>query len=314
MMIDEALINRYIEESSSNKSEKSKREEKVLLLKFFSVRPDIPYNDLTRQDLTEMLSALNSTSIKKTSTANKSRVKKFMVWMVKESHGTDQPLKHLQSITFSDIDRSYLYDRYYFRDYEELHDTIDDVLYNRGSEFDTFKSAAILVWYGIELKYLPDILKSDINEDECSVIHPATQKKIILSRLAMSVLTLYRDSDRYDSSKYGGSIIKYKQSQFLFRTCRNAHLTEVQIRNISGPVNRLADEIGKTFQWNKIYLNGLYNRIFQYEQENGELQRTDFNKLKILFEKPDLKETAQHRMDMARKFDEYQEFKKCMYS
>ncbi len=73
-------------------------------------------------------------------------------------------------------------------------------------------------------------------------------------------------------------------------------------------------KLARHFQWNKIYLNGIYNRMYQYEQEHGDLSRSDFDKLKVFFGKPDLKPTSQHKMDMARKFEEYQEFKEHMYS
>ena len=219
-----------------------------------------------------------------------------------------------QNLTFFDLDRSHLYDRYYFRDYEELHNTMDEAFSERGSEFDTFRSAAVLVWFGIEIKYLSNILKEDIYEDEGYVVHPETKEKIMLPPLAMYVLINYRDSDTYDSSKFGGSVMTYAKSKFLFRSYKNAQFTTAQITNISSSANRAAEEIGKTFQWNKIYLNGIYNRMYQYEQEHGDLSRSDFDKLKVFFGKPDLKPTSQHKMDMARKFEEYQEFKEHMYS
>lgn len=312
-MVENLLMDKYIEESSLKMNEKSKRHIRTLLTRFFSLKPDVAYNDLTRQDLTEMLSALNSTSIN-TFNSEKSKVNDFMKWMLEEGHGTDQPLKNLSSISFFDLDRSHLYDRYYFRDFTELYDTMNDAFDGRGSEFDTFRSAAILVWFGIEIKYLSEMLKADIHDDDGYVVHPATKEKIYLPPLAIKFLAEYRDADTYDSNKFGGSVMTYAQSQFLFRSYKNAQFTTPQITNISSSANRAAAEIGKTFQWNKIYLNGIYNRIYQYEQEHGDLTRNDFDKLKVQFNRPDLKDTAQHKVDIARKFEEYQEFKERMYS
>ena len=312
-MVNNLVMDRYVEESSLKMNEKSKQHIRTLLTKFFGMKPDVAYNDLTRQDLIEMLSAFNATSII-TFNSEKSKMNDFMKWMVEEGYGTDEPLKILGDITFFDLDRSHLYDRYYFRDYEELHNTMDEAFSERGSEFDTFRSAAVLVWFGIEIKYLSNILKEDIYEDKGYVVHPKKKKKIMLPPLAMYVLINYRDSDTYDSSKFGGSVMTYAKSKFLFRSYKNAQFTTAQITNISSSANRAAEEIGKTFQWNKIYLNGIYNRMYQYEQEHGDLSRSDFDKLKVFFGKPDLKPTSQHKMDMARKFEEYQEFKEHMYS
>lgn len=312
-MVNNLVMDRYVEESSLKMNEKSKQHIRTLLTKFFGMKPDVAYNDLTRQDLIEMLSAFNATSII-TFNSEKSKMNDFMKWMVEEGYGTDEPLKILGDITFFDLDRSHLYDRYYFRDYEELHNTMDEAFSERGSEFDTFRSAAVLVWFGIEIKYLSNILKEDIYEDKGYVVHPETKEKIMLPPLAMYVLINYRDSDTYYSSKFGGSVMTYAKSKFLFRSYKNAQFTTAQITNISSSANRAAEEIGKTFQWNKIYLNGIYNRMYQYEQEHGDLSRSDFDKLKVFFGKPDLKPTSQHKMDMARKFEEYQEFKEHMYS
>lgn len=313
MMVEKSLLDRYVEESSLKMNEKSKQHIRTLLTRFFNLKPDIAYNDLSRQDLIEMLSALNSTSIN-TFNSEKSKVNDFMKWMMEEGYGTDQPLKNLWSISFFDLDRSHLYDRYYFRDFTELYDTMNDAFSDRGSEFDTFRSAAILVWFGIELKYLSDMLKENVHEDDGYVVHPVTKEKIILPPIAIKFLAEYRDSDTYDSNKFGGSVMVYANSRFLFRSYKNAQFTTPTLTNISSSANRVADEIGKTFQWNKIYLNGIYNRIYQYEQEHGDLLRNDFDKLKVLFGKPELKDTAQHKLDIARKFEEYQEFKEHMYS
>ena len=89
-MIDKTLIDKYVEESSLNMNEKSQRHIKVLLTRFFSLKPDVAYSDLTRQNLIEMLSALNATSIN-VFNSEKSKVGDFMKWMLEEGHGTDQP-------------------------------------------------------------------------------------------------------------------------------------------------------------------------------------------------------------------------------
>ena len=62
-MVDNLVMDRYVEESSLKMNEKSKQHIRTLLTKFFGMKPDVAYNDLTRQDLIEMLSAFNATSI-----------------------------------------------------------------------------------------------------------------------------------------------------------------------------------------------------------------------------------------------------------
>lgn len=312
-MAVKTLIDKYVEESSLNMNEKSQQHIKVLLAKFFSLKPDVAYSDLTRQDLIEMLSALNATSIN-VFNSEKSKVGDFMKWMMEKGHGTDQPLKNLKGITFFDVDRCHLYDRYYFKDYNDLSQKLDRVFSDRGSEFDTFRSAITLVWFGIEIKFLPDILKEDVHEDEGYVFHPITREKISLPPLAMHFVVQYRDTDNYDSNKFGGSVMAYADSKYLFRSYKNDHFTVSQITNISSSANRVSERIGKTFQWNKIYLNGLYSRIYEHEQEHGNLEKTDFDKLKILFDKPDIEATQQNKAKLIRMLEVYREFKDYMFS
>ena len=60
------------------------------------------------------------------------------------SRGTvarEQIIRNLSEIQFTDINRSGFYNTYYFRDYNDLFNTIDEVFSDRGTEFDTFKCA-----------------------------------------------------------------------------------------------------------------------------------------------------------------------------
>lgn len=50
----------------------------------------------------------------------------------------------------------------------------------------------------------------------------------------------YRDADSCDTKKFGGGILPYANSQYLLRSYKSAHLTVVQLRKTSDPVNQLA--------------------------------------------------------------------------
>ncbi len=312
-MIENSLLDKYIKESSFKMNEKSRQITKNFLTKFFNSKPDIDYADLTRQDMIEIFSASNMMSIV-TFAPYKSKVNDFMKWMLEEGYGTEQLLHSLNSITFDDIDRSDFYDKYYFRDFLDLYNTMQKAFSKRGSEFDTFRSAAVLVWHGIKVRELPNILKSDINDDEGYVIHPVTKEEIFLLPLAIKTLVQYRDANTHDSSKFGGQVISYAEGPFLFRSYKSKQLTATQIEHLSNSANSVAKEIGKVFNWKRIYTSGLYNRIYQYEQENGVLESSDFSKLKVLFKMPYLQETAKSRALIVKKYRGYQEFKQNMYT
>lgn len=103
----------------------------------------------------------------------------------------------------------------------------------------------VMVWLGIDLNDLPDILKIDIDESSQSIIHPVTRQKVELPPVDLrdkifSFLVSYRDADSCDTRKFGGRVLPYMQSKYLLRSYKNAHLTVIQLRKTSDPVNQLA--------------------------------------------------------------------------
>jgi len=311
-MIEKTVMDQYIQESTLRMNEKSKRQIEVFLTKFFDLKPDVSYNDLTKQDLIDMFSQLVIISANSFFTY-KSKINDFMKWMYEQGYGSEQIIRNLSEIQFTDINRSGFYNTYYFRDYNDLFNTIDEVFSDRGTEFDTFKCAAILVWFGIKINDIPSILKKDLDEYEGTIIHPVTKEKIKLPDNAVYLLSNYRDAETHDSQKFGGRTVAYVDSQYLFRSYKNACFTTKQINHISISANDVAKDFGKVFQWNRIYLSGLYNRIYQYEQKHGEIGRTNFKVLKQFFIGDD-ELTIQRKTDLSRKYEEYQEFKEYMYS
>lgn len=307
-MIDPILLEQYIEDSSMMMNDDSRQNLQNFLVRFFNQKPDKEYSELVRQDFVDMFSQLKILSTNSFE-SYKSKVGDFMKWMYENGHSTDQQLKEIRDVSYTDLSRRDYFDTYYFRDFDDLYDTMDKAFDGRGTEFDTFRAAAILVWFGIELKELPEMLKKDILEDECCVIHPVTKEKFPLSRLAVDFLAKYRDADNYDSSKFGGTVMVYVATQYLFRTYKNAHMTYKDLSYTSNVVNKLAEEIGKTFNWKTIYLSGIYYRIFQYEQEHGEISRYNYDVLKALFQKDDADLTPNRKRNLSQKYDEYLEFK-----
>jgi hypothetical protein len=312
-MLDQNLVDRYIEESSINMNDTSKRNISALLVRFFGLKPDVPYNDLKRQDLIEMFS-MSSLMTSNSFNPYKCKINDFMKWMYETGNGTDSPLIQLRDIYFNDINRSEYYEKFYFVDYDDLFNSIQAAFENRGTEFDTFRSAATLVWYGIDVKNLPDILKTDINEDEGSIIHPATGEQIKLSKRAMSILVSYRDAESYDSNKFGGTTLWYQQSEYLFRSYKNAVFAVKQLNSLVTSANKAAENAGKIFRWNRIYLSGLYYRVYQYEKQHGKIDRADYDTIRVLFGMTEIESyTTKTKHILSSKYDEYAEFRDYMY-
>lgn len=313
-MLDLDLIEKYISDTFLNNSDNNKYKQETfnIINRFFNMT-DVAYDDLTRQNMLDIYSQL---AIMKMNVfqSHKSKISDFMKWMYETGNGSIKPLEEIREIFFENVDRTAFYDTYYFENLADLNGLMEDVFGKDVCDFSTFRCAAFLVWHGIPVKHLPDILKSDFKDDG-TIADPFTGEVFHISPMVIPYLKNYRDADSFDSGKFGGMIIPYAQTQYLFRTYKTAHMTDKQLINTSSNAIKAAAETGRIFQWERIYDSGLYYRVHEYEKLHGNVSRNDYELLRELFKMDHIDLTKQRqRYYLSQKFDEYQEFKRYKYS
>jgi hypothetical protein len=313
-MLDLDLIEKYISDTFLNNSDNNKYKQETfnIINRFFNMT-DVAYDDLTRQNMLDIYSQL---AIMKMNVfqSHKSKISDFMKWMYETGNGSIKPLEEIREIFFENVDRTAFYDTYYFENLADLNGLMEDVFGKDVCDFSTFRCAALLVWHGIPVKHLPDILKSDFKDDG-TIADPFTGEVFHISPMVIPYLRNYRDADSFDSGKFGGMIIPYAQTQYLFRTYKTAHMTDKQLINTSSNAIKAAAETGRIFQWERIYDSGLYYRVHEYEKLHGNVSRNDYELLRELFKMDHIDLTKQRqRYYLSQKFDEYQEFKRYKYS
>lgn len=313
-MLDLDLIEKYISDTFLNNSDNNKYKQEIfnIINRFFNMT-DVAYDDLTRQNMLDIYSQL---AIMKMNVfqSHKSKISDFMKWMYETGNGSIKPLEEIREIFFENVDRTAFYDTYYFENLADLNGLMEDVFGKDVCDFSTFRCAALLVWHGIPVKHLPDILKSDFKDDG-TIADPFTGEVFHISPMVIPYLRNYRDADSFDSGKFGGMIIPYAQTQYLFRTYKTAHMTDKQLINTSSNAIKAAAETGRIFQWERIYDSGLYYRVHEYEKLHGNVSRNDYELLRELFKMDHIDLTKQRqRYYLSQKFDEYQEFKRYKYS
>lgn len=313
-MLDLDLIEKYISDTFLNNSDNNKYKQETfnIINRFFNMT-DVAYDDLTRQNMLDIYSQL---AIMKMNVfqSHKSKISDFMKWMYETGNGSIKPLEEIREIFFENVDRTAFYDTYYFENLADLNGLMEDVFGKDVCDFSTFRCAALLVWHGIPVKHLPDILKSDFKDDG-TIADPFTGEVFHISPMVIPYLRNYRDADSFDSGKFGGMIIPYTQTQYLFRTYKTAHMTDKQLINTSSNAIKAAAETGRIFQWERIYDSGLYYRVYEYEKLHGNVSRNDYELLRELFKMDHIDLTKQRqRYYLSQKFDEYQEFKRYKYS
>lgn len=313
-MLDLDLIEKYISDTFLNNSDNNKYKQETfnIINRFFNMT-DVAYDDLTRQNMLDIYSQL---AIMKMNVfqSHKSKISDFMKWMYETGNGSIKPLEEIREIFFENVDRTAFYDTYYFENLADLNGLMEDVFGKDVCDFSTFRCAALLVWHGIPVKHLPDILKSDFKDDG-TIADPFNGEVFHISPMVIPYLRNYRDADSFDSGKFGGMIIPYAQTQYLFRTYKTAHMTDKQLINTSSNAIKAAAETGRIFQWERIYDSGLYYRVHEYEKLHGNVSRNDYELLRELFKMDHIDLTKQRqRYYLSQKFDEYQEFKRYKYS
>lgn len=313
-MLDLDLIEKYISDTFLNNSDNNKYKQETfnIINRFFNMT-DVAYDDLTRQNMLDIYSQL---AIMKMNVfqSHKSKISDFMKWMYETGNGSIKPLEEIREIFFENVDRTAFYDTYYFENLADLNGLMEDVFGKDVCDFSIFRCAALLVWHGIPVKHLPDILKSDFKDDG-TIADPFTGEVFHISPMVIPYLRNYRDADSFDSGKFGGMIIPYAQTQYLFRTYKTAHMTDKQLINTSSNAIKAAAETGRIFQWERIYDSGLYYRVHEYEKLHGNVSRNDYELLRELFKMDHIDLTKQRqRYYLSQKFDEYQEFKRYKYS
>lgn len=188
-MLDLALIEKYVSETFLNNPDNNKYKQETfnIVNRFFNLT-DIAYDDLTRQDMLDIYSQL---AIMKMNVfqSHKSKISDFMRWMYETGNGSIKPLEEIREIFFENVDRTAFYDTYYFENLDDLNDLMETVFGKEVCDFSTFRCAALLVWHGIPVKHLPDILKSDMHNDG-SVLNPVTGQRVQLSQSIVPYLLL----------------------------------------------------------------------------------------------------------------------------
>ena len=260
-----------------------------------------------------------------TFTSVKSKIKDYVIWLVEHGEMTEEQLRDLSSIEFDDIDPTILYQKHYFKNFDELYITLEEAISDRidddddGGEFDTLRCILYLSWYGFTSEEMRELLKKDIDYNNSTILKRRTGELIKVNNKVLNFLDKYAYSDKFTSRRYGredNCEVMYKVSSYLLRTDRSAQLTNNGVRLIVSRINENSEK--KSFSMKKIYACGEYYRAYVDERDNGEIQSTDYVRLARLF-KPELvsqegKFTSTQRSLLGYKiFTEYKKYKQTFY-
>lgn len=310
-MIDMTLIDKYIDESFPDDNVVKREYAKRNILKMLNTKEDVPVEQWTRQDF---VNAFSQRQVRFSSfAAYKSYFKDYLKWLYENGKDVTDQIKYIETIFPDEIVSDEYISKYYFADLNDLLSQIQDLLCDREEEFYPFICAAILVWYGFDIRSIQSLLKTDVSDDSDYIVDRATGQQVLIDKLSINMIREYRDAEVYKTAKMGGKMVHYKFSNYLFRNCFTAQMTDRTFNNMLIPINKLAKEINMQFNWKRIATSGTFYRVYEYEMEHGNLTRYSYDELAMLFHKKDAKLTQGTKQGLVKYYDEYLKFKNIFY-
>lgn len=315
------MLELFIDEKIAGQSEKSA---KVYISFYKRVKEYIPENkspnEFTVDDYKLIFKKLNIKTVGNFKVV-KSNLADYFKWLVSKDLMSNEQLEEFLKISFKDIDHIDEFALNYFKNFNELFTSLEKAIEIHSpddkGEFDSLRCAVYLSWFGVTVEELCEVLKEDINKSTNSIMVGNPKREIVLPDKCFRKIVEYAKSDYYESKKFGRPVltaVHYKPSIYLFRTCRNSQISYNQVMVMFKYVNRYFEITGKKFSCGKIYRSGIYYRIYQDEQDNGELLKHDFERLFVVFNKSDEAHKKNKKYELSSQdFIQYQEWKNVFY-
>jgi hypothetical protein len=247
---------------------------------------------LSSEDYIDLFDKLNVTS-PSVFRPTKSRIGKYLKWLVSNGILEKSHMDALYIVGYSSIRADHVYDRRYFKDFQSLQDTIDNIVTAAEKLDDAVFSMQIsliyLAWSGVPLEDALRIKKTDV-QDDCIMVG---DRVIRPNSTIMEFIKDYRDADGYDAQGCYVIHLRYRPSEYLFRTSKSPCLATEKIARIAirrfvkcadlSSVYGMEDTDADVVSYGKVYLSGIFNRAYLYELTNGELHAGDLETLKKVF-------------------------------
>lgn len=262
----------------------------------------------TREEYMQLFRLLGITSVFVLA-YNKTLIGKYLKYLCSLNVLDQGYVDSMYSIVFEEIEPDRALEAKFFKDFASLQKAIEDTLQaaSRVDEnvFATQIAAIYLAWCGVKIDDLVGIKKTDVHDDFITV----NGEEIRPLPIIMDYIKTYRDATAYESQARGIITLKYVPSEYLFRTTKAESISpkslRIYIRNFGKSSEKSTDNI---FNYDKVYLSGVYNRVYEYESINGALTSGEKEKIENVFG-----EVYQSKSIANKKLRDYQNYKRYFY-
>ena len=318
------LIEQYAKEVSSTQTETFNSSIIYTLKRLFRVLEITDANKIRKKMLIDAFNKMNLRHVH-AFMVYRSMIYAFFVWLEENGHVENHLAELMKSISYDDLSRNDLLEKYYFSDFADLTDHVDRAIKScvssdQVAQFDIIRAACVLSWYGITPDIMVEIKKQDMIDGTCEIVHPTTKALVQLHERAYSTVARFRDADGFHSSSTSSNGIRYyqyKDSEYLFRNIATDKLDYIKLTHQFKYFNQKIDNsIGKVFNLSKIQQSGMYWRIYLDEKTYGKLDGSQIDRLLKWFGNERLNSIElkkQDRLNLRNRLKVYQEYKKIMY-
>lgn len=259
----------------------------------------------TKEDHIQLFAALNVRNISGF-LSTKSLIRKYVEKLIEDGHLPPSSLDDIVHIGYDDLDPARIFELKFFKDFESLQEAIETTLVVAEKVDDRIYSTQIaaiyMAWCGLKLEDALKLKKEAVKENSIQV----GDHEIFPNPTIMEFMRDYRDATEYHSAARGTITLKYVPSEWLFRSTKSDHVDSpktmrIFIRNFGKSAG--GDNI---FNYDKVYLSGLYHRAYLYECVNGTIKKNDTETISKVFEESYARTSlANNRLQSYRKFVQY---------
>lgn len=259
----------------------------------------------TKNEFIALLSSLNNANISGFITC-KSSIKKYVEYLCKNSVIGYECLENIKSVKYDDIHFGYTFEHKFFKNFQELQDTIQLCLTEAervdNRIFATQITAIYMAWCGVKLEDALLIKKDDVKQNQI-----ITNEGIIKpNKTIMQFINDYKEQTDYKSQARVIVKLKYVPSQWLFRSTKSEHIdSEKTMRIFIRNFGRYCCEKGSIFNYDKIYWSGVYNRAYIYECQNGRINYDDTQTIREVLKQEGSLQMIKSRLVSYRKYAQY---------
>jgi hypothetical protein len=212
-----------------------------------------------------------------------------------------------------------MYEKYYFKNFQELQDTIEFYREKCKRESSTLKYglcevAIHLAWSGIKMVDLIEIKLQDVDFKEKKIYISRLDRYISIDSMIFNNLIVFLDIKEYNAEDY-------VKPDYLIRTGK---MTKLNLSYLSALISRMIGDNTtfnegidntdkKIISYQRVFLSGIYYRARLDEINNGEISRKDLDRLNKLFQESYTKIDAKISIDISKRMIDYNDYLKYMY-